>query len=261
MRRSLLATAAVIGLSSSALAADLPGVKGPPVYAPPAFTWTGAYLGGQIGYQWGATSDVPSSTYPAETYVGSLPSYDASGVVGGGHLGYNWQVNEWVLGVEGDVEGSSYSGSTSGTGSAGGPGFPPVPAPSPSFSSLTTRIPFQGSARLRIGYAWDRVLFYATGGGTLADVQNSYTAPAGSDSFSSARFGWTLGAGIEYAIDPRWSVRAEYRYTDFGAFNDFLTNSYPAYFIRPHIIDDSVRIGFSYKFDLAPPPTPVIAKY
>jgi outer membrane immunogenic protein len=229
---------------------------------PPAFSWTGLYVGGQIGYQWGATNfDSGTYTIPGETYVSGLPDYDASGIVGGVHLGYNWQLNEWLLGVEGDIEGSSYSGSGFGTGSAGGPGLPPVAFPSPGFSSYTTNIPLEGSARLRIGYAWDRVLFYATGGAALADIQNSYTAPGGSDSFSAARFGWTLGAGIEYAVDDNWSIRAEYRYTDFGEFNEFFVNTYPAYLTRLHIIDDAVRVGFSYKFDFAPPPIPVVAKY
>jgi outer membrane immunogenic protein len=262
VRKCLLTMAALFALGSSAFAADLPNVKGAPIFTPPAFSWTGLYIGVQAGYQWGATNfDSNAATIQGQSFIGGLPGYDASGVVGGAHLGYNWQVDEWVIGVEGDIEGSSYSGSGSGTGSAGGPGLPPVPISSPGFSSYRTNIPIEGSARLRIGYAWDRVLFYATGGGTLADVQTAYTAPAGSDSFAAGRLGWTLGAGIEYAIDPNWSIRAEYRYTDFGDFNDYLAGTYPAYFARLHVIDDAVRVGFSYKFDLAPPPIPVVAKY
>jgi outer membrane immunogenic protein len=260
--KCLLMMAALFALGSSAFAADLPNVKGALIFTPPAFSWTGLYIGVQAGYQWGATNfDSNAATIQGQSFIGGLPGYDASGVVGGAHLGYNWQVDEWVIGVEGDIEGSSYSGSGSGTGSAGGPGLPPVPISSPGFSSYRTNIPIEGSARLRIGYAWDRVLFYATGGGTLADVQTAYTAPAGSDSFAAGRLGWTLGAGIEYAIDPNWSIRAEYRYTDFGDFNDYLVGTYPAYFARLHVIDDAVRVGFSYKFDLAPPPIPVVAKY
>jgi outer membrane immunogenic protein len=85
--------------------------------------------------------------------------------------------------------------------------------------------------------------------------------PAGYDSFSSGRVGWTVGGGVEYAIDPNWTVRAEYRYTDFGSFNEYLVSTHPGDYARLHIYDNEVEAGFSYKFDLAPPPTPIIAKY
>lgn len=273
MRRYLLAAAALIGLGGSAFAADLPSLKAPPAYEPPTFTWTGFYVGGQAGYQWGATNFDPAPySILGETYINGfgttpvspdstgLPGYNTSGFVGGGHIGYNWQVDYLVAGVEADVEGSSYSGSGSGTGSAGGPGLPPTPVANPSFSSYTTRIPIEASFRGRIGVTFDRALFYATGGGVWADVTNNFTAPSGAtDSFSASRFGWTVGAGLEYAIDPNWSVRAEYRYTDIGAYNIFLANTYPGDFTNLHLVDNSVRVGFSYRFDFAP--SPVVAKY
>jgi outer membrane immunogenic protein len=252
-----------MALSGSAFAADLPTTKGPPVFAPPpVFTWTGAYVGAQAGYEWGRTSGA-LFTDPG-TFVEGLPSYDASGGVGGVHIGYNYQISQFVLGIEGDVEGSSYDGT-------GGP----VGLPRP-FTSYSTRIPVQGSIRGRVGIAWDRVLFYATGGAEIADIENTYVSPgiapiigaaffpgipAGSDSFSSGRVGWTVGGGVEYAIDPNWSVRAEYRYTDFGTFNEYLVNTYPGDYVRLHVYDNEVEVGASYKFDLAPPPTPVVAKY
>jgi outer membrane immunogenic protein len=269
LRKALFATAALIALTGSALAADLPTTKGPPVFAPPppVFTWTGPYVGAQVGYEWGRTSGALLD--PASTFIEGLPSYDASGVVGGAHIGYNYQISQFVLGIEGDVEGSSYSGS-----GALATGLP--------FTSYTTRIPIQGSIRGRVGVAWDRVLFYATGGAEFADIRNTFASPgfpggiagfpgvapiiipavpAGSDSFSNGRVGWTVGGGVEYAIDPNWSVRAEYRYTDFGTFNEYLVNTYPGDYVRLHIYDNEVEVGASYKFDLAPPPTPVVAKY
>jgi outer membrane immunogenic protein len=264
LRKALFATAALIALIGPALAADLPNTKGPPVFAPPppVFTWTGAYVGVQGGYEWGRTSGALYTDPGA--FVEGLPSYDASGVVGGGHLGYNYQVSQFVVGLEGDVEGSSYNGSGADPGGV---------AP---FTSYSTRIPIQGSIRGRVGIAWDRALFYATGGAEFADIENTYASPAfvptvfqrrrgllpraaGFDSFSSGRVGWTIGGGVEYALDPNWSISAEYRYTDYGLFNEYLVNTYPGDYVRLHVYDNSVRVGVSYRFDLGT--TPVVAKY
>jgi outer membrane immunogenic protein len=262
LRKILLATAALVGFGASAFAADLPNTKGPPVFAPPppVFTWTGAYIGVQGGYEWGRTSGALYTDPGA--FVEGLPSYDASGVVGGAHIGYNYQVSQFVVGLEGDVEGSSYDGT-------GGPQGAPAP-----FTSYSTRIPIQGSIRGRVGIAWDRALFYATGGVEFADIENTYASPArgggpailfvpvipaASDSFSSGRVGWTVGGGVAYALDPNWSVNAEYRYTDYGLFNEYLVNTYPGTYVRLHVYDNAVRLGVSYRFDLGT--TPVVAKY
>jgi outer membrane immunogenic protein len=73
--------------------------------------------------------------------------------------------------------------------------------------------------------------------------------------------GWTVGGGVEYAFDPNWSIRAEYRYTDFGGFNEYLVNTYPGDYVHLHVYDNEVEVGFSYKFDMFAPPAPVVAKY
>ncbi len=87
------------------------------------------------------------------------------------------------------------------------------------------------------------------------------------DTFDTTRVGWTVGGGVEYAISNNWSIRAEYRYTDLGHFNDTLTTSTGAiaggpFTVHIHNTDNAVRLGFSYRFDAPPPPPPpVIAKY
>jgi outer membrane immunogenic protein len=274
MKKIFAMAAALVTLGvGAANAADLPNTKGPPVFVPPppAFTWTGFYVGAQAGYEWGRTTG-DLYTDPG-AYVEHLPGYDASGVVGGLHAGYNYQISQFVIGIEGDVEGSSYDGSGAD------------PAGIAPFTSYTTRIPIQGSIRGRVGYAWDRVLFYATGGAEFADIENTFAKagfttlapcpgffagptptcatahPAGYDSFASGRVGWTVGGGVEYALDPNWIIRAEYRYTDFGGFNEYLVNTYPGDYARLHVYDNEVELGFSYKFDMFAPPAPVVAKY
>jgi outer membrane immunogenic protein len=229
--KKLILTVALCGLSSVAMAADLPSRAPPPVYAPPPplFTWTGVYLGGQIGYEWGRE--------PA-TLVSSQPS----GVVGGAHVGYNYQVQQFVIGLEGDVNGTSYTGSAFSI-------LGPI--------SASTKIPVDASIRGRVGVAWDRTLFYATGGVAFADIKDSFVTPGAFASFDRTRVGWTVGGGVEYAVTNNWSVRAEYRYTDYGRFSDAVF----AFPLNHHSTDNRVQAGFSYKFDTYAPPAPVVAKY
>jgi outer membrane immunogenic protein len=251
-RKSLLSTAALAVLGGSAFAADLPSRSAPPVYMPPPpppiFSWTGVYIGGQIGYEWGQSSGAifPTGTGPASG--ASLGTNNPSGVTGGAHIGYNYQINHFVVGVEGDVNGSNYHGNTTFGG----------------LGSTSTRTDIDGSIRGRVGYAWDRALFYATGGAAFAPVSNSFTSAAGfSDTTSPTRIGWTIGGGVEYAITNNWSLRAEYRYTDYGHSTNVLTNSTGgALAIRTHDTDNRVQAGFSYKFDTpAPMAPPMLAKY
>ncbi|MGP0057919.1 MAG: outer membrane protein [Beijerinckiaceae bacterium] len=247
-RKLLLSTVALVAVSSAAFAADLPSRSAPPVYIPPppVFSWTGVYIGGQVGYQWGTTTTAYSNA--AGAYV-SEPSVKPNGVVGGAHIGYNLQFSQIVVGLEGDVDGSSYKGS--GTDTLG-------------VVSGVTRTPVEGSLRGRVGVAWDRALIYGTGGAAFGDLHTSLTSVTGTDTFNDGRVGWTVGGGIEYAVTNNWSVRAEYRYTDFGKFGDLATNSSAVfvgnpYTLQRHDTDNAVRIGFSYKF--GEPPAPVVAKY
>lgn len=246
LRKLLITTAMVCVASGAAFAADLPYQKAPPIYAPPpppAFTWTGVYLGGQVGYQWGTSR---ADLYTDGAFFGGLPVNRPSGIVGGAHVGYNYQVSQFVFGVEGDVDGLDYRSSNNF------PGF---------LTSFTTREDIDGSVRGRVGVAWDRVLFYGTGGVAFGNFQNTFTGVNGGyDSFSTLRTGWTAGAGIEYAVTNNWSIRAEYRYTDFGHFDNYLTNSAPGDFFHNRATNNSVKAGFSYKFDTFSP-LPVAAKY
>jgi outer membrane immunogenic protein len=254
IRRFLVSAAALATMTGGALAADLPNEKGPPAFAPPpppAFSWTGVYIGGQVGYQWGTSSPF-GVTVPGDVFAATEPGYNDQGIVGGAHIGYNWQVTQFVFGLEGDVEGTSYRGSGVGTIPAG-TGYD------------TSRANIEASIRARVGWAWDRVLIYATGGGAYASINNTVGAFGAPPTFSSTadRFGWTAGGGIEYAITNNWSARVEYRYTDYGSY-DFdvaFAGGVPTAALREHERDNRVEAGFSYKFDLFEPPAPVVAKY
>ena len=259
--RSVGAALALALLSTTAFAADLPSRRAPPVYAPPppipVFTWTGVYVGGQVGYGFNRDNSLASAT---ATGIGlASTSAKENGVIGGAHIGYNFSTQSLpflggalgaggVFGVEGDVDGTSARGNYGLGGIA-----------------VSTRDNIQGSIRGRLGFAVDRTLFYATGGAAFGGLHNSYvnTITGGTDTFSRTRVGYTVGGGVEYAITNNWSIRAEYRYTDFGHYTDVLGGATAGgVAVRHHETDNRVQAGFSYKFDtFSPVAAPVVARY
>jgi outer membrane immunogenic protein len=232
--------------TASAFAADLP-TKAPVYTKAPAiavYNWTGFYIGVQGGWSQIRDSQVLSSP------VFVLPvASRASGGVGGAHAGYNYQVNQFVVGVEGDIEGSSVRNTYL------------IGPPFVVGTFGTNNLNWEGSVRARAGIAVDRVLFYGTAGWAFGGFNDGYNAavlaPAFVQNVSSTRNGWTAGAGVEYALPSNWTVRAEYRYTDWGTY----TNNLNVFLAPPgtsvdKVTQQTVRVGVSYKFG-----GPVIAKY
>ena len=245
-----LAIAAVAGSALltgivTASAADM-AVKAAPIpMAPAPFSWTGFYIGGNVGGAWtpdNATSDfgplfpgfivlAPNAAIPT-VFPGQLASLTGggrqSGVIGGGQIGYNWQVNQFVLGVEADAQGTGLKGSTGTATRTFGP-----PLILATVNQTVTvdfgHVEWMASFRGRAGFAVNQALFYVTGGAAVAEFGGSTTTvvnsatiaiPAGTFSAtnggSTTRWGYTVGGGIEWAFSPNWSVAGEYRYTDFG---------------------------------------------
>ncbi len=254
-------------------AAPAPAAGLPPPPPPvPVITWTGFYVGGQIGYVWGDNSGNGFYATPGGL-IGTGPLVDdAQGVIGGAHVGYNLQMNNWVIGAEGTIEGTNLSKRVSiGIADPNSPTNPNTG--SPLFSGTLGGIVqsnVQGSIRGRAGFAWDRLFIYGTGGvafgGFSTDLNISVTDPTGSyyagGMRSTTRVGWTAGGGVEYAINNNWSVRGECRYSDFGHLIDSPISGTAglAFSTNRHLVQNQVDFGFSYKFDSFVPP-PVVAKY
>ena len=112
----------------------------------------------------------------------------------------------------------------------------------------------RGSLRARLGYAFGPALIYATGGVAAASFKTSKTnldyPGDGTQSGTSTRFGWTLGAGVEYKLSSAWSLRTEYRYTDFGSFNRLSDRRKLdiGSTVNHKVSDQTVRIGIAYSF-------------
>jgi outer membrane immunogenic protein len=262
-----MASVSVVTLAGTAFAADLapPPPPPPPV---PLFTWTGPYAGGQVGYAWG------KDTASIGDFLGNYAStsYTTSGVIGGAHVGYNIQLSQFVIGLEGDVNGSSLNKIYNLN--------PFVPYFSAignltNYQSLTysAKSNVSGAIVGRVGYAWDHVLLYALGGvafaGTTLTLQAGYPTYT-YDQADNARVGWTVGGGLEYAIDNNWSIRAEYRYAQFGTQTLYAVNygvgnatlgslGDAGAYVNRKFNTNSVQVGFSYKFVTAPPPPAVPA--
>lgn len=244
----LLIAAAGFGLSGAASAADLGTAplyrKAPPVQV---FTWTGSYIGGYVGGAFASNdvvSGLPVNGAGAPAFGGPAASfkYDSS-FIGGYTDGYNWQfAPNWVLGYEGEtgyigVKGSStYAGSPTTLGTARTDGLYSV-----------------WSARF--GYAVDRSLLYVKGGAALAQFDvGAVDGAAGTHTDTIHRryaLGYAIGGGWEYALDNKWSLKAEYLYLGFD--KDITTtgnrNGAQVWTTTSLSGIHTVKAGVNYKFD------------
>lgn len=186
---------------SGAHAADL-WQDYPPVIDIPGQTmdWSGFYAGVFAGYGGGrATSTGVVS--------GSVSPVDVQGGLLGGTVGANAQFDNFVLGLEGDLAWSGVKGSTT---CAGAPAF-----------DCSGELTWLGSGKIRGGMAFDNLLLFGTAGVAAGGINASVdpAPPASTGTFSSTVWGWTIGAGAEYAVSEAISVKAEYNYYDFAAVN------------------------------------------
>jgi outer membrane immunogenic protein len=235
----LAATALATAGISAASAADLPLRAAPPapVFAPvPVFTWTGFYVGGQVGYGWNANDN--DFVLPGGFVVQSGDFGDeGDGFLAGVHAGYNVQLGSFVVGVEGDIEGV-FGDDDDEDVVIVGPGGDVVT----NYGFAGSALDWQGSIRARAGFAFDRALIYATGGFAFAGLSDGFGIVGDDDDTLT---GWTLGAGVEYAFTNNLTTRLEYRYTNFdGGSNVFNDVDLGDNEIEFH----TVRVGLSYKF-------------
>jgi len=264
--RKLIALLVVLAFSRSAFAADLPlPTKAPPI--PPAPTWTGWYVGGNVGAAWGKFTNsytAPGNPNPPNFIPTDAAAISANGsnvitpagFIGGFQAGYNYQIQKVVLGIEADIDFLGLGKSASSSVVA------PVAGPTTSTTSINA--PWLFTLRPRVGIAVGQALIYATGGLAVAEVNLSETntfsplfSAAGTDALSTsqARAGWTVGGGAQYRINKRWSIKAEYLYVDLGTLNASSSGPSP-YFGNPAIINYShslnvteqiVRVGANFK--------------
>ncbi|TDH38220.1 porin family protein [Pseudohoeflea suaedae] len=190
MMRMIMAAAVAGLLSSTAFAADLTPTS--PSYDPAAtaYDWSGAYVGFVAGYL------LAEGEHQAPPGFGTRPPYDVDGAMVGGTVGYNWQKGSIIYGVEGDFSLADMSGNVV------------LPA------NFRTDIRNFGTLRARMGYTYDRVMPYVTGGVAFADI---HAGQFGTLSVTRDWVaGWTLGAGVETALSDKVTFKLEGLYVDLG---------------------------------------------
>jgi outer membrane immunogenic protein len=212
MRKLLLGIASAAGLMgavTSGQAADM-AVKAPPPppMMVPIFTWTGFYIGGNLGAAWAQRT-------VTDAFGNNFTRSSDGRFIGGGQLGYNWQFTNFVLGFEGDIDWIARNNNNNGAAAVfingGGP-----------FVVTSTDSNWVGTLAARFGWAVDHLLLYGkagggwignTGGFTVTNVTTGNTFASGG---GTSRGGWLLGGGIEYAITNNWSLKGEYDYIGLG---------------------------------------------
>ena len=267
MKKKLLAGVALGALliGAPAMAADMP-VKAPkaPVVIP--YSWTGFYVGANVGYSWGrANTDFAATNLAPFGLSGFSQKLNLDGIIGGGQLGYNWQANnQWVFGLEADFQGSGEKDSD--------PRAPLIFSIDVNENTLTAtanqtleaKIKWFGTVRGRVGYlVTPTVLLYGTGGLAYGRIETSSTQSltvalggvsatnASSVDATKNRFGWTAGAGVEGAIPNTrdWTWKAEYLYIDFGHIGASGTDMVlGTYSWNTHVTDHIARVGVNYRF-------------
>jgi outer membrane immunogenic protein len=256
---------ALAGMTFSASAADIARPAAPPpVVAPPVvYNWSGFYIGGNVGGKWADHSgDIFLDQVVGFTPLGLLAfgngGKDETAFVGGGQIGYNWQAGAWVFGIEGDFQGTTLERTF-----VAGPG---VPAPFLPGDAISVTNDWQASIRGRIGYAWDRLMVYATGGVAFANLEATVAlVPVGGvpglfASASDTLTGYTVGGGFELALWDNWSLGLEYRFSSFDA-GDFALGNIPialgttplrsSFDLETH--EFTARLNYRFSWWAAPP--------
>jgi high affinity Mn2+ porin len=227
----------VAGVGLSLLALDGPAVAADMALKAPAlravYDWTGFYLGGHVGYGGGSLGP---GTNPLPEQSVFFP-HSVTGLIGGYQAGYIRQFsNHVVLGIEADA---------SFTSPVDGPALTPAP--------FSTTLDYVGTVRGRIGYAFGALLPYLTGGFAWGHGHVNFDDGGGNAILLRAQnhFGWTAGAGVEFAVSGNWTAKLEYNYIDLARrAYDLSDGGLPGINVDPTI--HLVKFGLNYRFG-APP--------
>ena len=285
MKKLFVASIAMLALNAggSALAADMP-VKARPAPPPAVYSWSGCYGGGFVGYGWGNSQhrsldprQIPDFQFQFHESIASprsvgdiTPSFDMNGALGGFNVGCQYQFGWWLIGVEGDGAATNKDGQAFNLFKGSNDQAPAgVPVTRPFVSQTTER--WIATARLRLGWAADKWLFFVTGGGAWSGVDVTVwdsLDPRITAHHKRTLTGWTVGAGYEYALGYGWSWKSEFLYIDYGwtKFFDPADACGPdcRVFLNPREVSLKnyvFRTGLNWRFDWGKAPVAVMAKY
>lgn len=222
----------------------------PPEPVPPP-SWTGAYIGANLG--WGGGTDKYDLAPVGGSSIGTL-ALNSSGVAGGGQLGFNYAIQNFVVGLETDIAGTAISDRTD---------FSLFGAPVLQGGS---KLNYIGTVRARVGYSIGPTLLYVTGGFAYADSSTRIDLNGlGSTDTNRMHIGYSVGGGVEYALTPAVSLRTEYLRAELDRKRLTTTANNGGAFEATHKPTvNLVRAGVNFRFPTLVPQmayAPVVARY
>lgn len=227
----LISTIFIMQNVNYALAADAIYVAPEaPVYEE-TFSWDGAYIGAQAAYTFARNK-------LAFTGLNNDASINSNGFGGGAYAGYNWTIsNAYILGIEGDVNFSNLNKYTE------------LNVSQNNNLNWNSKIEFEGAVRARLGVSYNRLLPYIAGGVAFARSKDTFSGnPNGTaiptTEMTATRTGFTVGAGVDYALKDNILLRAEYRYNDYGKKTTDIGNLN----VERKLSTNDLRLGIAYKF-------------
>jgi len=276
MKRNIVGGLAVSALLiaaplSTASAADMP-LKAPPPPAP-AWSWTGFYLGGNVGWVGERASGTSNfiDTLGLASPLFSNPqsnAFNKSGAIGGFQAGYNWQAApHFVLGVEGDFDWTHTSYSFCRQTNILSVACVDAAPNNDGFESISSKTNWIATERARAGVTWDKFLFYATGGAAWGHIETTESLScltdgcgesilklAASSPVTQTKAGWTAGLGVQGMLIPNWSAKVEWLYIDLGTLTNTFSTLGSAGGTESVVWSRSehyniVRVGLNYRFN------------
>jgi outer membrane immunogenic protein len=272
MKKLLLATASLVVLAGSAMAADLPVYKAAPIVAAPACAnFGGFYVGGNVGWKYYEHKWKDKDNYGAGFLLDTDGSESDNSWTAGVQTGYNWQFHCAVWGIQADWNWTNADASSDYSNNAFLPFFG-------SNLNVSSTEKWYGTLRTRSGLVVDNLLLYVTGGLAWARFDRDLTYTATSPLFgfaatqsydaSRTRLGFAVGAGTEWALSQNWSINSEFLYmafekddTSFACSTAATCGFFPVGAPFRYEFKDSewvAKIGVNYRFSGY---APVVAKY
>jgi outer membrane immunogenic protein len=238
--------------NGSASAADLaarPYTKAP-MYAAPPVSWTGCYVGGNVGGGWDRFNAGQLAFAGVPTPFIDYGSNRGSSIVGGGQIGCDYQFGgNWVVGIQGQADFGNVHSSNEVV----------------AFPGITADFKLKNIETLtgRVGYSVaPTVLAYVKGGAAWANASSAAVIPNGliGEAASFTMTGYTVGGGLEWMFAPGWSLFGEYNYMNFGTKSvDFTSTGIPGFGAAGALSDtaaikltaQTAIVGVNYKFNWA----------
>ena len=230
--------------------------KAPPPPLVPVFSWTGFYIGPNVGGAW-------ANNRWTDTLFLTNFNHNSNGVfIGGGQIGGNYQIGSFVIGGEWDFDWAANNNNNTG-----------IVIPGVGNIVVTNNNRWITTVAARFGYTVDRMLFYGKAGGgwvgnnnlAVTNVTTGVSLTCGTLGFSSCNNntgGWLVGAGFEYAFTNNWTVKLEYDYLGLGNRTFVIPATAPLLagdtFTSNNRNVQMVKVGVNYLFNWG---APVAARY